>query len=120
LARPLAEAGFSMTLLSTGLLLTRDAARVAELFDEVIVSLDGPSQVHDAIRNVPRAYERLSEGIAAVRRATRATGRMVALSARCTVQRANFRSLRATVAAAHALGLDRISFLAADVRSEAF
>jgi MoaA/NifB/PqqE/SkfB family radical SAM enzyme len=36
------------------------------------------------------------------------------------VQRANFRHLRATLAAAHALGLDRISFLAADVSSEAF
>src|SRR5207247_489552 len=39
---------------------------------------------------------------------------------RCTVQRDNFRFLRATVAAAHAIGLDRISFLAADVTSEAF
>jgi radical SAM protein with 4Fe4S-binding SPASM domain len=36
------------------------------------------------------------------------------------VQRANFESLRATVKAAHEIGLDRISFLAADVSSDAF
>src|SRR5262249_38962478 len=44
----------------------------------------------------------------------------VTVAGRCTVQRANFRALRATVESAHAIGLDRISFLAADVSSEAF
>jgi MoaA/NifB/PqqE/SkfB family radical SAM enzyme len=39
---------------------------------------------------------------------------------RCTVQKSNFRYLRDTVRAAHTLGLDSISFLAADVTSEAF
>jgi MoaA/NifB/PqqE/SkfB family radical SAM enzyme len=36
------------------------------------------------------------------------------------VQRANHRALRATVQAAHEIGLERISFLAADVSSSAF
>jgi MoaA/NifB/PqqE/SkfB family radical SAM enzyme len=36
------------------------------------------------------------------------------------VQRANFHALRATVAAARDVGLERLSFLAADVTSEAF
>ena len=42
------------------------------------------------------------------------------VSARCTVQRLNHDRLRDTVAAARAAGLDGISFLAADVSSEAF
>jgi MoaA/NifB/PqqE/SkfB family radical SAM enzyme len=42
------------------------------------------------------------------------------VTGRCTVQRSNFRQLRETVASAHAIGLDRISFLAADVSSDAF
>lgn len=113
---PLREAGLGITLLSTGLLLRRDAARLVRWCDDVIVSLDGPREVHDRIRNVARAYEKLAEGVAAVR----AADPRVAVSGRCTVQRENFRELRATVRAGRELGLDRISFLAADVTSEAF
>lgn len=112
----LREAGIGITVLTTGLLLARDAARLPLYCDDVVVSLDGPREVHDRIRDVPRAFDRLAEGVAALR----AAGPGVAVSGRCTVQRANFRELRATVAAARELGLDRLSFLAADVTSEAF
>jgi radical SAM protein with 4Fe4S-binding SPASM domain len=44
----------------------------------------------------------------------------VRVTARCTVQRMNHDRLRETVAAARAAGLDGVSFLAADVSSEAF
>jgi Fe-coproporphyrin III synthase len=113
---PLKEAGIGITLLSTGILLTRDAAELVRWCDDVVVSLDGPREVHDHIRNLPRAYDKLAEGVAAVRNADP----RVAVTGRCTVQRANFRELRATVRASHELGLERISFLAADVSSEAF
>jgi Fe-coproporphyrin III synthase len=108
--------GIGVTILSTGLLLRRHAAELVRRCDDVIVSLDGPRPIHDQIRNIPRAYERLAEGVAAVK----AAGPHVSVSGRCTVQRCNYRFLRATVGAAHELGLDRISFLAADVSSEAF
>jgi MoaA/NifB/PqqE/SkfB family radical SAM enzyme len=104
------------TLLSTGLLLERFAEQTVRSIDDVIVSLDGPAPVHDAIRRVPGAFERLSKGIRALRE--RAPGYQV--SARSTVQRANCTSLRKTVAAARELGLDSISFLAADLTSTAF
>jgi MoaA/NifB/PqqE/SkfB family radical SAM enzyme len=112
----LRAADIGVTILSTGLLLRRHAAELVRRCDDVVVSLDGPPPVHDAIRNVPRAYERLADGVAAVK----AADARVQVSARCTVQRANFVHLRETVAAAHALGLDRVSFLAADVSSDAF
>ena len=112
----LRAAGIGITILSTGLLLRRHAAELVRRCDDVVVSLDGPQPIHDQIRNIPRAYARLAEGAAAVK----AADARVAVTARCTVQRANFHALRATVAAAHELGLDRISFLAADVSSEAF
>lgn len=108
--------GIGVTLISTGILLRRDAARLAQFCDDVVVSLDGPREVHNEIRNIPRAYERLADGVAAVRVASRE----IRICGRCTVQRANFRALRGTVAAAHALGLDQISFLAADVSTDAF
>jgi len=112
----LRAAGIGITILSTGLLLRRHAAELVRRCDDVVVSLDGPQPIHDQIRNVPRAYERLAEGVAAVKLADS----NVLVTGRCTIQRSNFQSLRATVEAAHALGLDRISFLAADVSSEAF
>ncbi|MEX1050851.1 MAG: radical SAM protein [Gemmatimonadales bacterium] len=116
LCGPLHEAGIDITLLSTGLLLKRHAADLARFCDDVVVSLDGPREMHNRIRNVPRAYEKLAEGVAALRAA--APG--VRVSGRCTVQRANYRHLRSTVSAAWDLRLDRISFLAVDVSSKAF
>jgi MoaA/NifB/PqqE/SkfB family radical SAM enzyme len=112
----LRDAGIGITLLSTGLLLRRHAADVARFVDDVVVSLDGPRPVHDRIRNIPRAYDKLADGVAAVRDVDAS----VCVSGRCTVQRDNFRFLRATVQAAREIGLDRISFLAADVSSAAF
>jgi len=112
----LREADIGITLLSTGLLLRRDAASIVRYCDDVIVSLDGPEEIHDRIRNVPHAYRRLAEGVTAVREASAD----VCVSGRCTVQQANYHALRATVNAARALGLARISFLAADTHSEAF
>ncbi len=112
----LREAGIGITLLTTGLLLARDAEPLARVCDDVVVSLDGPREVHDRIRDLPRAYDKLAAGVAALR----AAGPEITVSGRCTVQRANHRELRATVRAARELGLDRVSFLAADVSSEAF
>jgi len=108
--------GVRITLLSSGLLLARDAAAVARWCDEVIVSLDGPRAVHDAIRRVPGAFERLAEGVAALRAGSPA----FPVSARCVVQKRNFHHLEETIRCARDLGLDRVSFLAADTASTAF
>jgi Fe-coproporphyrin III synthase len=116
----LRAAGIHLTLLSSGLLLRRHADDIVSYCDEVIVSLDGPPELHDAIRNVPRAFARLAQGVVAIGAAASERSARVVLSGRCTVQRQNYRSLRAVVRTAHELGLARISFLAADVSSGAF
>ena len=46
LSRLLRGRGIRTTILTTGLLLERDADRVVNSVDEVIVSLDGPCEVH--------------------------------------------------------------------------
>src|ERR1041385_1835352 len=61
------ERGIRTTILSTGLLLERDAARIVETIGDVIISLDGPEKVHDEIRRVPGAFERMASGITAIR-----------------------------------------------------
>jgi MoaA/NifB/PqqE/SkfB family radical SAM enzyme len=112
----LRELSIEITLLSTGLLLKPFAADVVKWCDEVIVSIDGSREVHNAIRRVPRAFERLAEGIGALRQ-QRAD---YPVSARCVLQRSNFRDLPNIVQAAHEIGLRRISFMSADVSSTAF
>jgi len=112
----LREEAVRLTLLTTGLLLQKCAAEVAANFDDVIVSLDGPSEVHDKIRRVPGAFALIQSGVKSVRK-HRAD---VRITARTTVQKANHRSLRETVRAARELNLDGISFLAADLTSSAF
>ena len=116
LCRPFRERGIRLTLLSSGLLLERFAEQIVQNFDDVIVSLDGPQPVHDRIRRVEGAFVRTGAGIAQIRR-LRADFR---ISARCTVQRGNAAELVETWRAAHELGLDSISFLAADLTSDAF
>lgn len=105
-----------ITLLSTGLLLERHAAAIVDSIDEIIVSLDGPPEIHDRIRRVNGAFALLERGIAAIHH--REPG--FAISARSTVQRQNYLYLRQTVTAAKRLGAESISFLAADVTSGAF
>ncbi len=110
------EQNIHLTLLTTGLLLYKRAEEVATLFDDVIVSLDGPQNIHDAIRRVSGAYNLIHKGIAAVRHHFPS----IPITCRTTVQKANHRHLREAVDAAKAIGLDSISFLAADLTSEAF
>jgi Fe-coproporphyrin III synthase len=110
------EQEIRLTLLTTGLLLGKRAIEVASLFDEVIVSIDGPREIHDGIRRVARAFDVIGQGVAAVK----AQRPEIRLACRTTVQKANHRHLRATVNAARTLGFDSISFLAADLTSEAF
>jgi Fe-coproporphyrin III synthase len=82
----------------------------------VIVSLDGPPEIHDRVRGVPTAFQRLEAGV----RTIHEIKPDFPISARCTIQRANCSHLRATVATARRLGLTGISFLGADVSSTAF
>jgi Fe-coproporphyrin III synthase len=105
-----------LTLLSTGLLLLKRANDVSTLFDDVIVSIDGPREIHDAVRRVYGAFDVITKGVAAIR----ASRPGMRIACRTTVQKANHRYLRTTVAAAKRVGFDSISFLAADLTSEAF
>jgi MoaA/NifB/PqqE/SkfB family radical SAM enzyme len=108
--------GIRVTILSTGLLLEKHAQAIAANVDDVIVSLDGPCEVHDRIRRVPGAFLKLAAGV----RSIHAIRPDFPITARCTIQRLNSSQLRATISAARELGLRGISFLAADLTSPAF
>lgn len=105
-----------VTLLSTGLLLRKFAKEVVANVDEIIVSLDGSRDIHNKIRNIPEAFEKLADGIRAIRElkpSLRITGR-------CVLQRYNYFDLENIIISAREIGLDQISFLPADVSTSAF
>jgi MoaA/NifB/PqqE/SkfB family radical SAM enzyme len=112
----LRSGGLTVSILSTGITLKAHAAEVVRHTDAVYVSLDGPAEIHNKVRGVLLAYEKMAEGIAAVK----AEKGSFPVRARCTVQQYNAGHLRRTVDAARALGADSLAFSPADVTSEAF
>lgn len=116
LCRMLKECSIKLTLLTSGLLLEKRADVIVEYVDEIIVSLDGPEAIHNAIRGISRAYHILDSGIASIKQKRPS----MPIRARNTVQKSNFRHMRQTVAAAKQLRCDSISFLAVDTYSHAF
>lgn len=116
LAQMLRTEGIRVTLLTAGLLLESQAQEITTKIDDVIVSLDGPPAVHNRIRRVHDAFERIGAGAKRLREFRPD----IQICARCTVQKENHFLLRATAAAAKEIGLNSISFLAADLTSAAF
>jgi MoaA/NifB/PqqE/SkfB family radical SAM enzyme len=106
----------SVSLLSTGLSMARHADRLMSTVGEIIVSLDGPEDLHDAIRNIPGAFRKLKEGV----RLLHGKDPDYRITARTVIHRLNFRSWPAILEAALSIGVKQISFLPADVSSQAF
>jgi Fe-coproporphyrin III synthase len=108
--------GIKLTLVTTGLLIGRHVDDLAARIDELVISIDGPPDVHDAVRRVRGGFDRLERGLGLLRN-HRPRPRLVA---RSVVQRANHARLAETVTATRAAGADCLSFLAADLSSPAF
>lgn len=105
-----------VTLLTTGLTIKKNAIQLVEWVDDLIVSLDGDEALHDAIRNIPGAFNKLKEGIEALRY----LNPDYSIIARTVIHRLNFRNWEAIIQAARQIGIDQVSFLPADVSSHAF
>lgn len=112
----LRERRMEITILSTGLLLERNASEIVSHCRDVIVSLDGSQPIHDRIRNIPQAFDKLAAGV----RALKHKAADFKVTARCVLQRHNYKDFNNILAAARQIGLDQISFLAADVSTAAF
>jgi MoaA/NifB/PqqE/SkfB family radical SAM enzyme len=112
----LQDEGISITLLSTGILLQKHAEPVARYIRDVIVSLDGDEQTHNRIRNIPDAFRLLADGIKSIR----AVDANFRITGRTVIHRHNFSVFPEIINTAHKIGLNQISFLPADVSSQAF
>jgi Fe-coproporphyrin III synthase len=116
LCRKLEALRIRVTLVTTGLLIEPHATDIAAAVDTVVISLDGERDAHDRIRRVKGGFDRIARGVMALRGESPGPR----LIARSVVQRDNFAELQQTIDAAHHMGFDEISFLAADVSSPAF
>lgn len=109
IARRFRDAGVRVMMLTNGLLVKRQAERIAGCIDELIVSLDGATvATYQHIRGVD-ALTLVLDGIRAVSELG------VPVITRTTVQQANFREMPQIIDAALDAGASSVSFLAVDV-----
>jgi len=105
-----------ITLLSTGLLLKKNADQLTKFVDDIIVSLDGDENIHDAIRNSSGAYAKLKEGVHHIK----SNNPLYRITSRTVIHKLNFRNWSSIINSAKEIGIDQVSFLPADVSSTAF
>ena len=111
-----ASHGVKQTLLTNGLLLEKRIDDIRQYFREIIVSMDGANpDTHNKIRGV-NSFDLILKGIA-----KSLTGDFrLQVSIRTVLQKQNFRELEGFIDLAKRTGINRISFLAADVSSDAY
>ncbi len=112
----LQQQNIKISLLSTGLSLKKNVEQILTWIDNIIVSLDGNEEVHDRIRNIPNAFQKLKEGAQLIKR----IDPKFRITARTVIHKLNFRIWDSIIDSAKEIGLDQISFLPADVSSHAF
>jgi MoaA/NifB/PqqE/SkfB family radical SAM enzyme len=106
------ERGVRVLLLTNGLLVRRQAEAVAQVVDELYVSLDAATPaLYAAIRGVD-AFDLVLEGIQQVSAAG------VPVTTRTTVQRRNYQQMPQIADAALAAGARSVSYLAVDTSSQ--
>ncbi len=110
------QQNIKISLLSTGLSLKKNAEQILTWIDNIIVSLDGNEEVHDRIRNIPNAFQKLKEGVQLIK----SIDPKFRITARTVIHKLNFRLWHSIIESAKEIGLDQISFLPADVSSHAF
>jgi MoaA/NifB/PqqE/SkfB family radical SAM enzyme len=110
------QQNIKISLLSTGLSLKRNAEQILRWIDNIIVSLDGNEEVHDRIRNIPNAFQKLKEGVQVIK----SIEPKFRITARTVIHKLNFRVWDSIIDSAKEMGLDQVSFLPADVSSHAF
>lgn len=111
-------AGLPLHITTNGVLLAEHARRIVELCTspfavDITVSLDGPPEVHDAIRGMPGVYDKAVRGIQALAAAREQLGRPYPrINITCTISNHNSTHLESFVSELAGLDLpvDAITF----------
>ncbi|MGA9347697.1 MAG: radical SAM protein [Anaerolineae bacterium] len=110
LLRSVKAADLPLTIITNGIALPRVAAELVDMgLNRLIVSIDGPPEVHNVIRGHPRGYELATEGIRRVV-AERGICPSPFVQVSCAISAYTQAHLKAFVEAVGPLGVDRIVF----------
>jgi len=112
----LKKQNIKITLLTSGHAIKRHAESLVKYVDSIIISLDGTEEIHNKIRNIENAFIKTKESILAIK----ALQPNFKITGRTVIHQLNFRIWPQIIDAAKELQLDSISFLPADVTSNAF
>ncbi|HEU5182763.1 MAG TPA: radical SAM protein [Candidatus Polarisedimenticolia bacterium] len=100
--------GMYCSINTNGTYLPRDARRLVDLgVDAIMVSVDGPREVHDRIRGMDGSFQKIADGLKAVR-AARNGGAKPEIVVNTTVSPGNQDVLLKTYETVEALGADRM------------
>jgi Fe-coproporphyrin III synthase len=118
-----AKYNVKQSILTNGLLLEKYIRDVYKYFNEIIVSIDGAdAEMHNSIRGV-NSFDQIVKGIksaVALNSPPYPGGTRRSVSIRSVIQKRNFRQVKQMVKHAKSLGVNRISFLSADVEPGSF
>jgi MoaA/NifB/PqqE/SkfB family radical SAM enzyme len=101
--------GMFISIDTNGTLLRRYAAdllRIGSL--HMTISMDGPEEIHDAVRGVPGTFRRIREGVELLHQLERETGRSISQSLTFTISGYNYRSLGALPEVARSLSVGNV------------
>lgn len=103
--------GLRTAVTTGGWSLPQRAEELAEArLSRLVVSIDGPADVHDAIRGRKGSFERSAEGIRLFKQASRAIGHDAEVYVSCTVTRLNHDQLVPFYEATQDLPIDQLGY----------
>ncbi|MFQ5706407.1 MAG: radical SAM protein [bacterium] len=105
-------AGLRCNIVTNGTLLSKYAEPIVDLqLDEIIFSLDGPREIHDAMRGKPGTFDRALEGFTRLNALKREQKRKRPLvNFNCTIYENNYRQLEALLEIAERVQACSITF----------
>lgn len=106
------ERGMHCLMITNGLLVEDRAKDIVESgLDELNVSLDGDAEVHDAIRGMPGAFDKIMAGlkkVGSIKAQTKSFKPLVNLQ--CTITKYNYKNLESMIGVASEAGADSLTF----------
>jgi len=95
--------GCSSDLVTNGALLEKHAQQISPLLNNLLVSIDGPGEIHDQIRGMKNLHKRIERGISIVNSSVKKT-------ALCVINEKNIGILPEIALYAESAGFDAIAF----------